>query len=226
MRLLKIAGLIILLAVTGPAASGQEQDARWWTSLSVRYDVNKKWRITLEEEARIFENISRLDKLNSELTVDYKINKILECGILYRLINSPDRIGNLDFNHRFSLFLGVEKKWAGFTWSGKAAFQKTYPRMHRTEDWSLSKDYIRVKAEVSRELKKGKTEPYTNLEFWYRTTAGGQSFTDQYRFTLGIKQKLNKSHRLDFFYKIQQDLQVKNPLTAHIFGIGYRYIIN
>jgi len=220
----KYAGIIILLVLNG-TAYGQYQDARLWVSLSIRYDPGKKWKIALEEEARFFENISRLDKLNTELDLNYQISKLLDGGVLYRFISNTNSGPDFEFNHRIGAYLGVQKKYAGWAVTFKTAFQKTYPQFRRSDEWYLPENYVRAFAEVSRELKNRKSEPYTNIEFWYRIPAGEQAFVDQYRYTIGIKHKLNKSSRLDFYYRIQHEMQVKDPLTAHILGVGYRFTI-
>ena len=214
--------LIILLAM-GQVLSGQQSDTRLWTSVAIRYDLNKKWRFSFEEEARFHENISQLDRLNSEFTVNYKINKIFDGGLLYRLIaeNNINRAMNL--NHRFGAYLNADKKFAGWDCYLKATFQKTYPGFFRQEDWFIPENYVRAEGGVSRELKNKKTEPYTNLEFWYLIAPEYQAFIDQYRFTIGFKQKLNKANRLDFYFRIQHEIQVADPLTAFIFGVGYQF---
>jgi len=216
---------IIILLILGTAGYGQQRDARLWAGLSVRYEPAKKWKLSLEEELRFYENVSRLEKSNTELDVNYQITKLVDGGLLFRLISSPDSRGSFDFNFRFSGYLGIQKKIAGWTGSLKSSYQKTYPEFQHSDAWYLPENYIRVLAEVSRGLKNKKTEPYTNIELWYRLRAAEPDFIDQYRFTVGIKHKLNKTNRLDFFYRLQHEMQVKNPLTAHIVGVGYRYTI-
>jgi hypothetical protein len=203
----------------------QHRDAMLWAGFTVRYDLNKKWSLSLEEEARIYENISRLDKINSEFTVDYQVNKILDAGLLYRLISGYTPENHFESGHRFGAFIGAQKRLSGWNGSVKASFQQTYPAFHRSPEWQVAEKYIRLQAGISRQLKNKKTEPYTDIEFWYRIPDGEQVFADQYRLTIGIKQKLDKTNRLDLYYRLQQEMQVKDPLTAHIIGIGYRFII-
>jgi len=211
--------------VLSTAVYGQYQDARVWASLSVRYEPGKKWKLTLEEEARFSENAGRLDKLNTDLDINYQINKLIDGGLLIRLISKPDSRGNFDFNYRFSGYIGIQKKLAGWTGSLKSSLQKTWPRFQHSDNWYLPENYIRVLAEFSREFKNKKTGPYTGIEFWYRLRASEPDFIDQYRITIGIKHKLNKTNRLNFFYRLQHEMQVKNPLTAHIVGVGYRFSV-
>jgi hypothetical protein len=221
----KKSGWIIFLLILSSAAYSQYQDARLWTSLSIRYDPGKKWKLSLEEEARFIDNVGRLEKLNTELTVDYQISKLLSAGILYRLISLRNSGGDFKFNNRFAGYLNIQKKFGGWTCSVKAAYQITYPEFFHSREWYLPERYIRPLAEISRELKNKNTEPYTNIEFWYGISPGKQAIIDQYRFTIGVKHKLSKTSRLDFFYRIQQELQVKNRLTAHIIGVGYRFMV-
>jgi hypothetical protein len=209
----------------GAAASGQYQDAQLWTGISVRYSPWKKWKVNLDEEARFSENLNRLNKINSELTVSYQINKIIDGGLLYKLIASHQPGGNFSLNHRFGAFLVAQKKFLGWSGTIRTSFQKTYPEFLHSSDWYDADNYVRILAELSRELKNKKTEPYTNIEFWYRLTSGEKAFIDQYRFTAGIKHKLNKRNRLDFFFRIQQELQVKDPLTAYVLGVGYGFTV-
>jgi long-subunit fatty acid transport protein len=221
----KKSGWIFILLLLCSTAYGQYQDVRLWTSFSIRYNLTKKWRINLEEEARFFNNISRLDKLNTELTLSYQINKLVGGGFLYRLISNANNPENYEFGHRFAAFVDVQKNYSRWTGSLRTTYQKTYPEFLHTSEWYIPEDYIRILAEVSYRLKNGKTEPYTNIEFWYRLSPEKQSFIDQYRFTAGVQYKINKRNRLDLFYRIQQEIQVKDPLTAHIIGIGYRLVV-
>lgn len=221
----KKSGWIVILLILSLTAYGQNYDARMWTGLSIRYSPSKNWKITLEEEARFHNNISMLDKLNTELTINYQINKIFDGGILYRLISNKNPGGGFDFNHRFAAYLGAQKNYGRWTCTFSTAFQKTYAEFRHTDEWYKPESYVRPLAEISRQLKNKKTEPYTNIEFWYRVSGGGLAFVDQYRFTLGIKHKLNKSNRLNLFYLFQKEIQVKDPLVAHILGVGYRFFI-
>jgi hypothetical protein len=223
---LKTIYLLCFLLLLSLDVQAQHQDARFWTSLSVRYDVSKKWRITLEEEIRFYENISRLDKLNSELTVRYQITKVLDAGMMYRLITENNFRGEIGLKNRFGFILQAKKKLFGWEGTLKTLYQKTYSGFRNSENWYIPENYIRTEIGISRELKNKKTEPYTNIEFWYRMLVAEPSFADQYRYTIGIKHKLNKYNRIDFYYRLQQDLQVSDPLTAHIFGVGYQFTIH
>ncbi len=216
---------ILVLLLAGLSAHAQYSDARLWAGASVRWNATKKLRFTLEEEVRLFGNISRLDKLNTEITAGYRFGGLLEIGLLYRLIASYEPLGYFSTGHRLAVYLGLEENIYGWDCSVKGSFQETFGAPYRSENWELPEKYVRMEAEIAHVLFTKKTEPFVNLELWCRVATGDPAFIDQYRLTAGVQYKLNKRNRVDLFYRLQQELQVNNPLTGHIIGAGYRYYI-
>jgi hypothetical protein len=217
--------LLLLAAVVTPARLwSQHQDIQLWSSIGIRTDITPKLRISLEEEARYFDQLSRLDKLNTDLSLDYQLTESIAFGTLYRLIANRDADGYFDMEHRFDVSVEFQKQVSAWTFTAQATAQKTYPEFNRSRDWYVAEDYLRAEGEISRELKDKKTEPYANLELWYLMPRGRQAFIDQYRLTFGVKHRIKKINRLNFYYRIQQEIQVNDPLFAHIIGIGYTYV--
>ncbi|MFH0761540.1 MAG: DUF2490 domain-containing protein [Bacteroidota bacterium] len=215
--------LFILLMIASVPVMGQYQDLQLWSSVWIRADITPKLRVGLEEEARFFENISLLDKLNSDLTVDYEIFDRIRIGLLYRLITNREKEGDYTLKQRFGVSLGAEKLKGPWKLGAIVKFQTTYDEFYHSDDWYLPKNYFRVEGEISRLLNRNRTEPYATLEWWYFMPQGQQAFFDQYRLTLGVKHKLAKDHRINVYYRIQQEIRVKDPLFAHILGIGYLF---
>lgn len=217
--------LIALIFLLAPVSlAGQHQDLQMWTSLGLRLDLSQKFRIGLEEEIRYFDNISRLDKINSEVTLDYQFAGDFSAGLMYRLISNRNARGYYSNDHRFDVHVEYQKGYGPWSWAAQLALQKTYDAFNRSRDWQLPENYTRIEGEIARELKNKNTEPYINLELWYLMPQGRPDFIDQYRLTIGIKHRVNKINRWNFYYRIQQEIQVSDPLFAHIIGIGYTYV--
>ncbi len=226
MRFIAFVLLLVTAALTPARIWAQHQDVQLWSSIGIRTDLTPKLRVSLEEEARYFDHLSRLDKLNTDLSLDYQLTQSISVGTLYRLIANRDAGGYFEMRHRFDVSVEFQKKVSDWTFGAQATAQKTYPEFNHSRDWYVAENYLRAEGEISRELKKTKTEPYVNLEFWYLLPQGKQAFIDQYRLTFGVKHRIKKINRLNFYYRIQQEIQVSDPLFAHIFGIGYTYIWN
>jgi len=223
MRQRRLFYLFILLMIASMPVAGQYQDLQLWSSVGIRTNITPKLRIGIEEEARFFENISLLDKLNSDLTVDYELFDGVRVGLLYRLIVNREKDGDYELKHRFSASLAAEKQKGPWKLGVNLKFQKTYDEFFHSDDWYLPKNYLRVEGEISRPLNMNRAEPYATLEWWYYLPQGQQAFFDQYRLTLGVKHKLAKDHRINVYYRIQQEIQVEDPLFAHVLGIGYLF---
>lgn len=216
--------LIMLLCLAWPAKA-QYQDAQLWASLMARYDITPKLRVSLEEEFRFFENISRLNKINSELDVLYQINPMIDAGVFYRLITIRNPEGYYYWNNRLGLIIQATGKAGPWTFRIRTQGQFTYPEFYRSDNWQIPEKYVRVKFSTSRESRSKKTEPFADIEFWYALRTGMTDIIDQYRLTIGLDIKPDKRNRWSVFYRLDQELQVVNPLSAHILGIGYTWII-
>jgi len=226
MRILKPTITLLLFCSLALSGQAQQQDLQMWVSAGFRADLSRKIRFSIEEEARYFENISRLDKLNSDLTLDYELTNSLSCGVLYRLISNRNANGYYDLDHRFNLHLEYQHSVRAWSFGAELKAQKTFDQFSGLTDRFLPENYIRVKGELSRLLIDRKSEPFVSLELWYYLPQGQNAFIDQYRLTAGLKYKVDKTNRLSVFYRIQQEIQVKDPLFAHILGAGYTFVWN
>src|SRR5687768_11202671 len=75
--------LFIHLPLVLPA---QQNDAGLWGSINLEKKLTKKWSLHFSEELRLNENFSELGTAYTELTGEYRINKILSVSGGYRFI--------------------------------------------------------------------------------------------------------------------------------------------
>ena len=68
------------------------RDIGLWTSLSLEYKFNKKWRGTATQEIRTFNNALRFQKSISDFEVDYKLNKQFKLGGGLRYAYNRERL--------------------------------------------------------------------------------------------------------------------------------------
>ncbi len=212
---------LLVLLIPFTSIRSQDKDAQLWASIMLKYDLNDKVQIRLEEELRFFENISRLDKANSELTLIYQLNKQWEAGTYYRLIINRDAEGYHSLKHRIALFTEYKKSFGFTSFKAKPMVQFTWPDFYRSENWQVPVNYLRFETGLSHELRNKKTVLFSDIEFWYSIRTGDPGFIDQYRFTAGLAQNMDRNNRIRIYYRFQQELQVTDPLTSHIIGIGY-----
>jgi len=217
-----LAGLFILVPLL---SLGQQQDLQLWTRTSLKYDLNKKSRIYIEEELRFKNNIRHLSKLHTELGWRQKLSKQWKISGYYRLTNLRDSKGYFENRHRLSLQATWQPPVNILNFWISPRLQYTWHDFSRSPDWRIPEKYFRCEAGVSKKSINGKFEPHADVEAWYALRTGTVNIIDQYRLTLGLEYKIDRNRRWDFFYRYQQEIQVNDPLTAYIVGVAYTYLI-
>jgi len=215
-------GLFILVPLLSP---GQQQDLQLWTRASLKYDLNKKSRIYIKEELRFKNNIGHLSKLNTELGWRQKLSKQWKVSGYYRLMNIRDLEGYIENRHRFSFQVTWQPPVKVLTLWISPRLQYSWHDFFRSPNWQIPEKYFRCEVGISKKSTNGKLEPHADVEAWYALRTGTGDIIDQYRLTLGMEYKIDRNRRWDFFYRYQQEIQVNDPLTAHIVGVAYTYLI-
>ena len=215
--------IFILLAI--PMARSQSDDFQLWTRVSIKWDLSNTTRVYAEEELRFFENISRLDKNNTEIGISQEFSDRWEGTLFYRLINNRSLEGFYESDHRFAAQLTYTYALGDWQFWGTPRIQLTYDDFGRSANWQIPDTYLRTEFGLSKEFKQRGLEPHFDVEFWYPIERGHPVFFDEYRITAGMQYKVDKTRRWDFFYRYQSEFQVSNPDASHILGISYAFLI-
>ena len=85
----------LMIGTSGFAQSEDTDDLESWTSIGLKYKLNKKWSFGLEEQLRLDENISEVSKYFTELDAEYSISKSFDIGGGLRYIRNNDNKGNI-----------------------------------------------------------------------------------------------------------------------------------
>ncbi len=193
----------------------QDNDFGIWTSLGLKYKINKKWSLNTEIESRTCNNSQTLDRYSFALATAYKPIKYLKVGAEYSFLRDyyPEKTtakGNTledYFTNRNRLSFSVTGIYTfyNFEFSLREIFQYT----HRNHLWvEKSKDgkikqphfvdsydryYLRSRIQVSYPYRK--MEPYISYEFYNRLDDNFDN--DKNRFTVGNQFNFGKKLSLD-----------------------------
>ena len=218
--------ILIILILTGvyAYAFSQNKDLKLWIGPSVKYNINNKFRVEFEQEFRFNEKISRYDFTFSEFALRYKVFKYLDLKTIYRHSFIPD-------GQTGSILQEYDKSRVSFNGStGTKIFEtgiKVGYRLMFQHSWEnttkIVSNYIRNRFEIDYNLCK-LVDPYASFESYYKLD-GKNEFREN-RFTFGLTWKVNDKLDIDSFYRYQYELNVKNPETDIIIGIGATYTFN
>jgi len=80
--ILSILSLLLLLPINLEAQETTvTSDLEMWNNIAISKKIGDRWKVSLEEEFRFTEDISRFDIFFTDLGLDYKINKHFSAGV-------------------------------------------------------------------------------------------------------------------------------------------------
>lgn len=164
--------IIILLGLLFPlwaaAQTDNALDPEFGGRLSFTLDkkIVRRLHVSLEEEVRFDNNFGAFDRLQSTLSLNYKIHPNIKIGAGYALINGYSSSAKAFKNarHRFMIDVKGTLKYGGWNLSLKERMQLT----HRTGDYNVYQNPANALMLKSRLTAKylgfGKVEPYVYFE--------------------------------------------------------------
>jgi len=205
--------LPVLLSVVSMKAFSQTTDEELWTGAGIRYDVNKNFRLDLEQECRWKDHIGTFKFTYTEVGIRWRISKIFSLRGKYRYLFVPNDHdagkyyldGNVDLSKkRFPLSL---------------SYRLRYERgnefvVSKTENW------LRNQIELNWNMSKV-ADPFLGWENFRRLDGINQARANRYSF--GIDWRLSKILSLSSFYIFEDEFNVKKPQDRHIIGLRLTY---
>jgi hypothetical protein len=199
---------------------GQVKDAGLWTSAGFEFKVVKKITASISEEVRFNENISEVGMILTDLGMSYKYNKHFQFSVGYRYSQKREVEEYYSIRHRFNADIKYEKKIKPFEIKYRIRLQGHYSDIGRASDGGIPEYYLRNKLAMNLDLEKSYS-PYISLELFSSLNYPRISAFEGIRTTAGVEYKFSKHHKIDLFYLVQKELNVSNPETDFVVGLGY-----
>ncbi|MDF1673275.1 MAG: DUF2490 domain-containing protein [Vicingaceae bacterium] len=204
--------VVILLSITNLGNAQIVSDARLWTAISINKEFDK-FELSFNEEFRLDENMSHIDKVFSELGASYKILKGFDVSFNYRFSRENDyETGNYDLNSRIDLGLSYKHKINDFRISNRLKYQT-----ETANPYENNPTYLRNKLTTSYKL--NDIAPFISYEFFYQFNE--ESVINRTRISIGSKYKLNKNNSIKMFYIFEDKFNTTRLKHSHIYGINY-----
>jgi len=221
--ILSILSLLLLLPINLEAQETTvTSDLEMWNNIAISKKIGDRWKVSLEEEFRFTEDISRFDIFFTDLGLDYKINKHFSAGVNYRFYQNQNSDGDFVTQHRFSTNINYKQKLDRFTFEYRLQFQ------NKDEDFlsgnSENNVYnLRNKISVDYDIKNFKLEPYFQAEIFRKYETGEESYFNKMRWKLGASYPVTRKSDIELFYIIDNELNQSYPKTTYVLGLGYKF---
>ena len=158
----------------------------------------------------------------SEAGLEYKFSKYLNASVNYRFTQKRQLNNLYSPRHRFFVDVKAEKKFKPVIFQFRTRFQEEYADIGRAEDGGFAGFYSRNKFSFKLDLDK-KWQPYLSFELFSPLRHEKPFLFDDIRYSAGVEYSVSKHHKLDLYYMIQREMNVNNPVTDFIGGIGYQF---
>jgi hypothetical protein len=216
-----ISVLFVLSGLTSQNAYTQENDYGTWLGFNVSKELSRKFDLEFEEEVRIFQQFSEINRFATSIGGSYSFNKYLKAGAGYTWIYRHDVNDSFWENrHRYYLQLTGKVDIGRLSISLREKFQSTYiDKDVKGFDYS-PENYLRSKLQIAWDIQNSKLEPYASAEMISQLNNPDGNEIDNMRYTLGVEFPLAKKLVMDTYLRLSQEMNVKNPVNLYLIGIN------
>jgi len=186
--------------------------------LECRKKITQKFSTQITQSFRLNENFSELGTSFSEIGVNYKVLKRFSIGATYRFSQKRKIDDFYSMRHRYNIDVSYKLKIKKLSITLRERFQSRYKDYGNREKGNVPKNYFRSKVTMRYNLNK-KYTPFVSGELFYQISEQ----IDNLRFKAGFDYEFNKFSTLNMYYMIDKEVNVKNPWTNYVIGIGYTY---
>lgn len=213
-----VAGLLLCLGVSLHA---QRVENHQWFSVGLSQNV-KDFRWTYEQNLRMRYGMYILDNSFSEFGGRYKINKFVAVKAKYRIGFKEPHKGPVSFYHRVNLDLNFDYKWKAQDL--KIEYRPRVQVRFKPDEGRTDQNwYVRNKVTLTRKINK-KFDVWAAGELFHRLNKPGYPvFSDEWRALAGVDYEVKKRQRIRLFYLYSKEIQLEDPWTNHVVGLGYSY---
>lgn len=194
-----------------------------WLGTSYKLKFENKLTVQLEEQIRLDNDIDRLKKSFTELSLGYEVFKDFEVGFKYRFSIFPNSfaenaIDRSAFNiSRISIDASYELDKKGFPLSLEYRTRFQDAKEHYTgQKITFWRNKFTLEWEASKNI-----TPFIEYENFYRLNRKNEF--RQNRYTAGIEWRINKEMDLSTFYRVDEETNKKLNGRQNIIGIMFSY---
>lgn len=212
-----------MLALFALLLAGQnaraESDLGLWLSATVGKELGKRVEISVQEEFRFDQNISRLEEFLTEAAGAFRLHKVLRADLGFRIDYERDKTGLLV--RRLMVFVAVRPRVrvgpVEIAYRGR--FQAEARGALDEEDYRYAlRNRIGVALVATRPWR-----PALSAEMFHRLGDGDTIRLQKVRLTAGVERELG-DHEVQVYYRVEVAQDDPRDPTPHIIGISYQYM--
>ena len=217
-RLLFIA--LMAASVVAFAQSERTTDFGGIASAEVSADLGNHFGMSVEEELRIDHNFSQFDRWLNSVGVDYTcLHNRMNIGLTGDYIRRFNDHGYYENRGRVGLQVTYTEDYRRFKFQVRSKLVGTFFDERTGEHRVNPKLYWRNRFKVTYQKPNSRFKYALSTELFWLTNDPKGSYVDNLRTVFSVDYRLARQYALSVFARMDNDLQVKEPVDRFYFGL-------
>ena len=217
--------LTLLAAMSSPVLAQSERSTDFGVILDAKFEAPLAGRldIEVEEELRFDHNCTQLDRWLNSVTLEYPfLHNRMHVGISGGAIRRYNDKGFFENRARVGLDVTYSETYHRFKFTYRSRLMTTF-RDERTGDYRVNpKMYWRNRFQVSYQMPNSRYKYSFSTELHWLVNDPRASVIDNIRTVLTIDYRLSRHQTLSLSARMDNDIQVKEPVDRFYLGISYQ----
>lgn len=221
-RLLNIA--VLLLLSTGVLAQSERTtDIGGILSAEFSKDLGGHFGLSVEEELRFDNRCTQFDRWLNSVGVDYTFwRNRMKLGLTGDYIRRRNDEGYFENRWRAGLHLTYSETFRHFKFSFRTKLLSTFYDERTGEHRVNPKLYWRNRLQVSYQQPNSRFKYALSAELFWLTNDPKNRIVDNLRTVASVECRLSRRHYLTAFVRMDNDLQVKEPVDRFYLGLTFK----
>ena len=217
-RLLLI--VLLLVSVGAFAQSERATDFGGIVSAEAEVGLGGPFGLSVEEELRFDHNCTQFDRWLNSLGVDYTcLHNRMNIGLTGDYIRRHNDRGYYENRGRVGMQVTYTEEWRRFKFQGRSKLIATFFDERTSEHRVNPRLYWRNRLKVTYQKPNSRFKYALSAELFWLTNDPKKGFIDNIRTVASVDYRLSRRHYLSAFVRMDNDLQVKEPIDRFYFGL-------
>ncbi len=205
------------------ALQAQQKDFQFWPSAGLDLGLNNNLKLMLEEELRLKENCTQMERQVNEIGIGYKFTKYFRAELFYRIEANWRTYDDYRWKQGFYADFALKQSAGRFTLGYRLRLQSSRIELNSSDDNLFSSLINRHKFTVEYNIENKPITPFVEEEFFLNSVSHQLEMIKN-RTWFGIAYSPGKIHEFSLKYGIDHDRLVPDPVTSFI--VAFNYTLN
>jgi hypothetical protein len=182
--------------------------------------LSDKWELQVGVKSWFEKDASQFGELNIDAGIGYQPIKHISIGAGYRWSKNRNKYDDFITSHRFSGEIDIFEKIERFRFDYRICFQNIDDEILQDNENNPSRNILRNRIQLKYNIRNSKLTPFLLAEHYGRLYSD-DDYGIKIKSEIGFSYNLKIQQQLKVYYRIDRELNNKNPFVFYNLGICY-----